>query len=379
MSSDIRAALERLVRMLSSPRDEYEYYDAMTMARAALAAEPVGEGPSDYELLKTYCDARRAFYFEAAEGESDQEDRKASAIAGLRAVLSRWGCAAPPAPEAPAEALAARPIMEQVARLVEGPATLSRLVVISDRAAAWLRDNPPGQPVAIEPRGCPTPGACSCVEPAPAAPVVGEAGELVAQLEEDGKYLIAAGYANESVKTRDLGIRVIRIATLLQQLSAPAPVVVPVGDVAELVAELVSERLPDLRQNLETVIRSSRAYDGYSTMTPIELADRIIDAVVLWHPSTLLEQQAAPAPVAVQVAVAERLPGEGDCAQWPNDEDESCEPWCWQFTFDEDGWEVMQASKSRLTSPLLGPDGPSHWLPAHAISLPQAGEGEREV
>jgi hypothetical protein len=60
----------------------------------------------------------------------------------------------------------------------------------------------------------------------------------------------------------------------------------------ENVDELVSEKLPDLRQNLETVIRCSRAYDGYSTMTPIELADRIIDAVVSWHPSTLPHQRA---------------------------------------------------------------------------------------
>ena len=42
-----------------------------------------------------------------------------------------------------------------------------------------------------------------------------EIDELATQLEEDGRYLIAAGYANKSVKTRDLGIRVIRAATLL--------------------------------------------------------------------------------------------------------------------------------------------------------------------
>ena len=36
------------------------------------------------------------------------------------------------------------------------------------------------QPVAIEPRGCPTPGACSCVEPAP--PTEGEVAELVRRL-----------------------------------------------------------------------------------------------------------------------------------------------------------------------------------------------------
>ena len=46
---------------------------------------------------------------------------------------------------------------------------------------------------------------------------------MVAQLEEDGKYLIAGGYANESVETRDLGIRLTRAATLLKQQAAPAP------------------------------------------------------------------------------------------------------------------------------------------------------------
>jgi hypothetical protein len=54
-------------------------------------AQPEPQGPTDEELLKTYCDARRAFYFEHAAGDSDQEDRKAAAIWGLRAVLARWG------------------------------------------------------------------------------------------------------------------------------------------------------------------------------------------------------------------------------------------------------------------------------------------------
>ena len=91
---------------------------------------------------------------------------------------ARWGAqfrpAAPPSPEPPAEALAARPLMEQVVAMADciGAQTVGQITAISNRAAAWLRDNPPGQPVAIEPRGCPTPGACSCVEPATAAPAV---------------------------------------------------------------------------------------------------------------------------------------------------------------------------------------------------------------
>ena len=74
--------------------------------------------------------------------------------------------AAPPAPD-PREALAARPLLEQVARMADriGQHTVGEIAVISDRAAAWLAENQPGQLVAIEPRGCPTPGACSCVEP----------------------------------------------------------------------------------------------------------------------------------------------------------------------------------------------------------------------
>jgi hypothetical protein len=78
---------------------------------------------------------------------------------------------AQPMAEAPAEALAARPLLEQVAAMADciGAHTVGQITAISDRAAAWLRENPPGQPVAIEPRGCPTPGACSCVEPAPVA------------------------------------------------------------------------------------------------------------------------------------------------------------------------------------------------------------------
>ena len=91
---------------------------------------------------------------------------------------SRWGHpAAPAAPETPAEALAARPLLEQVARLGDciGANTVAQIIAISSRAAAWLEENPPGQPVAIEPRGCPTPGACSCVEPA--APAASELGE----------------------------------------------------------------------------------------------------------------------------------------------------------------------------------------------------------
>lgn len=84
-------------------------------------------------------------------------------IERARAVLARWGR---PAPRQATEALFARPLMEQVAALGDriGEQTVGQVRALADRAAAWLAANPPGQPVAIEPRGCPTPGACSCVE-----------------------------------------------------------------------------------------------------------------------------------------------------------------------------------------------------------------------
>jgi len=71
---------------------------------------------------------------------------------------------AQPEPESASTHLAARPLLERVACIDQR--TVGEIIAISNQAEAWLSGNPPGQPVAIEPRGCPTPGACSCVEPA---------------------------------------------------------------------------------------------------------------------------------------------------------------------------------------------------------------------
>lgn len=102
-----RDELERLVNAIGPASDAadlmllaHRAHDALDRARAALSAAP--QQPSDEELIKTYCDARRVFYFEAAQGESDQEDRKEATIAGLRAVLTRYGGQAAPQQGAPA-------------------------------------------------------------------------------------------------------------------------------------------------------------------------------------------------------------------------------------------------------------------------------------
>jgi hypothetical protein len=95
MTADFRALCAELVDDLElwvafgEVEPTEESHALIDRVRAALA-QPEPVEATDEELLKTYCDARRAFYFEAAEGESDQEDRKAATIAGLRAAISRY-------------------------------------------------------------------------------------------------------------------------------------------------------------------------------------------------------------------------------------------------------------------------------------------------
>ena len=71
--------------------------------------------------------------------------------------------------------------------------------------------------------------------------------------------------------------------------------------------------------------------------------------------ATLLQQPSGPALVVVPVAVSERLPGEGDC---------DAEGTCWVWNFTAYTWGLFRLD---LTAH-------SHWCPANAIPLPQAGE-----
>jgi hypothetical protein len=118
----------------------------------------------------------------------------------------------------------------------------------------------------------------------------------------------------------------------------PAPPAPEVGEVVELVAALMEPGDP---------------FPEYRTIT-CEQADRA---------AILLQQLSAPTPAGVPVAVSERLPGGGDC---------DAEGRCWFF---------MPRSATPFpnwTLLWIGHMQPyhSHWLPAHAIPMPQAGEGE---
>ena len=166
--------------------------------RDALRAEPEpeGEGPTlDHVNLIGFALGREPWATWLRKGGC-LESAHCELSDLMLAAITRWGVpAAPPTPETPAEALAARPLLEQVAAMADciGANTVGQITAISSRAAAWLRENPPGQPVAIEPRGCPTPGACSCVELAPPAPEPGELGELVELLKLAGRWATSTG------------------------------------------------------------------------------------------------------------------------------------------------------------------------------------------
>jgi len=87
-------------------------------------------------------------------------------------------------------------------------------------------------------------------------------------------------------------------------------------------------------------------------------------AAQLNRAAELLQRQAL-----VPVSVSERLPGPSDCAPWPKDSDASA--WCWVGTDQDDGWNWEQRSAGCLA---MFPDDFTHWLPAHALPLPEVGE-----
>ena len=138
-----------------------------------LAAVPTPQPEGDWFTVATIAQDMRS----RGLAEQMAGDRLLELANGDRSQPART--AAPPEPETPAETLAVRPLLERVAQLgdVIGRQTVAQVQQLANQAAAWLRENPPGQPVAIEPRACPTPGAYSCVEPTSQA---GGAGEVEA-------------------------------------------------------------------------------------------------------------------------------------------------------------------------------------------------------
>jgi hypothetical protein len=188
---------------------------------AALKPKPAEQRPTDEDL-----------YDLAAEFNGDP-------VPAMRGALELWGnplqgapatgenpAAAPaPVPETPAEALAARPLLERVAKLgdVIGRQTVAQVQELAAQAAEWLRENPPGQPVAIDPRACPTPGAYSCVEPTSQAPEDLATDQLMAA-NLSALLVEECGLHSPGSSTHDL---LQRVAAMLVNYGLPARPVTP--------------------------------------------------------------------------------------------------------------------------------------------------------
>jgi hypothetical protein len=143
------------------------------------------------------------------------------------------------------------------------------------------------------------------------------------------------------------GMDVLDDAIAAARAALAAEVVGEVEVTLELMAALIEiQRLRDLCQTLAT--------------PPAPEVGEVGDAAVEEHLSaewpSLSMDFAAPAPVAVPVAVCERLPEPEDC----DDHQE-----CWAWDTGAESWILEHYENCKLFT---------HWLPHHAIPLPQAGE-----
>jgi len=197
MSSDMHDLLSRMADELDNYRqlltdDRREVHALATEARAALAAAPEGEvgelvawlRERVHECLQAPWTPGIKHFGRAATLLEQLAAAAPAVVPDGPAVPNGRGPASVVGEPSDAEVLAVRPMLEQVAAMGDciGANTVGAIMAISDRAAAWLAENPPGKLIAIEPRGCPIPGACSCVQPAP--PAEGEVGELVKRLRD---------------------------------------------------------------------------------------------------------------------------------------------------------------------------------------------------
>jgi hypothetical protein len=177
----------------------------------------------------------------------------------------------------------------------------------ADEARALLAQSEPEGPP-LEPRGCPTPGACSC----PTSPTVPP--ELIRALE-----LAEAELADISDAKARAAQDLPRIRIALDRwghLAQPKPKGPTVMEIIDLADEIEAEELGQV-----DLVRRALARWGRPAIEP--------------------------------VPVSERLPGEGDC-------DPSFQ--CWWFTPSEEKWILWPIK-------WVGPEC-SHWLPHYALPIP---------
>ena len=274
LSYDVDYLLTCIEDGSSDPITLQEIADRANTARAALAAEPAGEGPSAAEV--------DAAWLATWNSEANCYDVAAFA----HAILAGWGHpAAPPAPEVgDGPSLAdVDELCEEFEFHLEGDGLEILQQMITAAITRWRA--PAAQPAA---------------QPARVPPPAPEVGEVVAWLKQ----------------YRDL--------------------LHPVHDSDDIVQFTCAATLLEQQQHL------------------LKLAGAELDRLV--------EQQAAPAPAVVPVAVSERLP---DLSSQGSDFNDAGLLWWFQPRL---GWRI--GSRDALDCIPY----PTHWLPFHAIPLPQAGE-----
>ena len=202
--------------------------------------------------------------------------------------------------------------------------------------------------------------------PAPDAEEPGELENLVLNL----KFLRQELMALEEWPVRSWGLGYLdRTVTLLQQqeaeLAALRPAAPPAPEVGD-VGEGLSGRIASIAKAVqECAFTHEPEARLIGNVCAEDVADLCAAVLARWgRPAAL------PAPAVVPVAVAERLPGEGDCITNPRT---GGGQWCW-------GWvqhdPASYSGRWRMMRREWLADEASHWLPFHAIPLPQGGEGE---
>ena len=219
MTDQIRAALERLVA--TSDVRNHDWHAALTAARTALSAPTLAEGVG--ELALQLCWMAEAAADGGCSGDAHFLSRAAAVIQNQQAEIQRLKASALAQPAPPAEG--------EVGEVLQWPTEWSRRQRAQEAemlcCSAGMTPGKEMQRLVRDARdGMPLQDVHDLIShaiPTPVpAPVPREAGELVEWLRslEDASIWFETGSPDDRNRAR--------AAELLQQLSAPAPVVVPV-------------------------------------------------------------------------------------------------------------------------------------------------------
>jgi hypothetical protein len=177
--------------------------------------------------------------------------------------------------------------------------------------------------------------------------------QLADQLDRDGLRLIEMGYANESLPTRDTGLRVVRASYILQQQQA---------ELATLKDDGWAKAMTDLVDQIGGDGPSLWEW-GASIPTPKKVVEYLREHIdYLEHLGRV--QGALTALKVDPVAVSER--------PWEREGWSDTQGNCWRFDPCKNGWWSFGPPVG-----LTGDPSPwTHMAPHNAIPLPQAGEVE---